>query len=142
MQKTVPSIGVLVIEKDNVLLVKHTPKAAHLTGTYGLPAGRLEPNEELVDGAARELKEETGLVAQKEDLLHLPRVFYAEIERKGGEIVKFKWDVFVAVSFSGELKESDETIPEWVKISEVSKLNLLPNTENAIREGLKLLNNV
>lgn len=137
--QTIPTIGVLVISEDKVLLVMHKPKAAHLTGTYGLPAGRLEENELEIDGAARELKEETGLEVVKDDLLHLPHVFFADIPRKGGEIAHMKWDVFVAKKFAGRLKESDETIPEWIPIKEVSQLNLLPNTENAIKEGLQLL---
>lgn len=139
MNKTIPAIGVLVIHGGEVLLVKHKPKAEHLTGVYGLPAGRLEQSESLKTGASRELFEETGLVAKNEDLLHLPHVFYAEIERKGGETVCFKWNVFVAKKFSGVLKESDEASPEWVEILQVSKLNLLPNTESAIQKGLQLL---
>lgn len=140
MTDTIQAIGVLIISEGKVLLVKHTPKASHLTDTYGIPSGRLEKGEQLDDGAIRELKEETGLNVDKKDLITLPRSYYADIPRKGGEIVRFKWDVFVAREFEGELSDSEETIPEWVKISEVGKLNLLPNTENAIQEGLQLLN--
>lgn len=137
---SIPTIGVLVITEGKVLLVKHKPKAEHLTGTYGLPAGRLEDNEEVVEGAMRELFEETGLQVTKDELIHIPKVFEADIPRKGGEIVHMTWDVFVTTSFSGELKDSEETEPEWVELSKVSKhKNLLPNTENAIKEGLQLL---
>lgn len=138
--QTIPTIGVLVISDDKVLLVKHKPKASHLTGAYGLPAGRLEENEKTIDGAVRELREETGLEVSRNNLLHLPHVFYADIPRKGGEIAHMKWDVFVAKEFLGELKESEETSPEWIPLKDVHTLsNLLPNTENAIREGLQLL---
>lgn len=140
MTNYIPSIGVLVFSGDKVLLVKHTAKAHHLTDSYGLPAGRLESDESLEEGALRELFEETGLKVERDDLVHLPHVFYADIPRKGGEIAHFKWDVFVARKFTGEIRESDETIPEWVELSEVSKLNLIANTESAINEGLQLLN--
>lgn len=140
MTGTVQTIGVVVIQGNKVLLVKHKPKASHLTGTYGLPAGRLEEGEELVDGAARELLEEAGITAKTEDLEHLPHVFYADIPRKGGDTAHFKWDVFVAKQFSGDIKESEETTPEWIEIDKIANLNLLPNTEDAVREGLKILN--
>lgn len=138
--KKVPSIGVLVIRGNEVLLVKHTESAGHLTGTYGLPAGRLEEGEKETDAALRELKEETGLTVHKDDLIPLPFVFEADILRKSGEIMHFVWQVFVAKSFEGQLKESDETIPEWVSLDQVSKLDLLPNTEEAIKKGLQLFN--
>jgi len=139
MKNYVPTIGVLIISDNKVLLVKHTENAHHLTDTYGLPAGRLERDESLEEGALRELFEETGLKVLKEDLVHLPHVFYADIPRKGGEIAHFKWDVFVAKKFTGEIRESDETIPEWVELGKVSKLNLIANTENAIKEGLEVM---
>lgn len=139
MKTYVPTIGVLIIRDNKVLLVKHTEKAGHITDSYGLPAGRLEEGEGLEEGAIRELFEETGLRVIKDDLIRLPRVFYADIPRSDGSIASFKWDVFLAKEFSGDLKESEETIPEWVDLSMTSRLNLIANTENAIKEGLQLL---
>ena len=135
----IPAIGVLIIENEKVLMVKHTENAEHLTDTYALPAGRLEPGESLKSGALRELFEETGIIAKEEDLIKFPKPFYADILRKSGETLSFKWDVFVAKKFTGEIRESDETIPEWVDLDKVKNLNLLINTQNAINEGLKIL---
>lgn len=140
MVQYVPTIGVLLVSGSIVLLVKHTEKAGHLTDTYGLPAGRVEEGEALLDAAARELEEETGLKVEKNDLMKVSNVFFADIERKGGGVMKFEWHVFAANQFEGEIKSSEETVPEWVDLSQVSKFNLLPNTENAIKEGLQLLN--
>ena len=61
MTNYIPTIGVLVISGNKVLLVKHTAKARHLTDSYGLPAGRLESDESIEEGALRELFEETSL---------------------------------------------------------------------------------
>lgn len=123
-------------------MVRHTEGAGHLTGTYALPSGRLEQGETLEEGALRELFEETGLRAEKSDLIKIKEPFYAKIPRKGGEIADMKWDVFVARKFTGELRSSEETIPEWVELEKVPELTLIANTENAIREGLKLFKNV
>jgi len=135
----IPAIGVLIIDNGKVLMVKHTENAQHLTDTYALPSGRLEPGESLQSGAIRELFEETGIVAEEDDLIKIPKPFYADILRKSGETLSFKWDVFVAKKFTGEIRESDETIPEWVDLDKVSSLNLIINTENAINEGFKIL---
>lgn len=139
MSDTISTVGVIAISEGKVLLVKHTKKAAHLTDTYGLPAGRVEEAEEAITGAIRELEEETGLIVTREDLIHLPTIYEADIPRKNGEIAHMKWDVFAATKFTGSIRDSEETIPEWVELLEVSKLNLLPNTQNAIAEGLQLL---
>jgi len=40
MIEIIPTVAVLIIKDDEVLLVKHTEKAGYLTGIYGLPGGR------------------------------------------------------------------------------------------------------
>lgn len=42
------------------------------------------------------------------------------------------WIVFLAKKIKGELRASGETIPQWVKISELGNYNLVPNVKNAI----------
>lgn len=134
------TVGAVAFDGSKALLVKHGEAAAHLTGVYGLPGGRLDPGESLLDGVAREFEEETGLIPDKFSIQKLPTVYQADLPRKDVEILKTYWNVFLIKEFTGELKApDDETEPEWIEIDEVSKLNLLPNTENAIREGLQLL---
>ena len=68
MQK---SATVAVINHDKkILILERGPTAPWMPGRYCLPGGRLEPNEELVDGAARELGEETGIfIVDRNDLV-------------------------------------------------------------------------
>ncbi len=135
-----PTVAVLAFDNDKVLLVKHTGKAEHLTGIYGLPGGRIQIKEGHKTAAAREFEEETGLSTNSSDLIPLPTVFHGVIPRKNGNNVKMSWNVFVAKQASGKLKLSGETVPFWVDIKNISQLNLLPNTELAIEEGLKVIN--
>jgi len=49
-----------IIKKDNkILLVQEANESCY--GMWNIPAGKLEKNEFLKDGALREIKEETGL---------------------------------------------------------------------------------
>jgi 8-oxo-dGTP diphosphatase len=139
MDTRIQTAGTLAFSEANVLLVKHGESAQHLTGVWGLPGGRLDEGESLIDAAAREFQEETGLTPDKTSMMQLSTVYQGDIVRKSGEILLTYWNVFLVKNFTGDLVGTDETIPEWVKISEVGKLNLLPNTENAIQEGLQLL---
>jgi 8-oxo-dGTP diphosphatase len=50
---------VVIVSKGKVLIGKR--KNSYMSGYYGLPGGRLESNEKLVDCAMRELTEETGI---------------------------------------------------------------------------------
>lgn len=136
----VPTVAVLVIKNGRVLLVRHTEEAGHLTGVYGLPSGRIDKDESEKEAALRELSEETGLISSEGDLVEFPNNYYiAVIDRKGGEKVRFGWRVFLCTNWTGEIKESDETIPEWVEIDQMEDRNLLPNTRNATMAGLKFL---
>lgn len=55
-------INVFIIRNGKLLLGKR--KNASGEGDWGLPGGHLEPNEKFKDAAARELMEETGMVAK------------------------------------------------------------------------------
>ncbi len=141
MSERIHTVGVVAIKDESALLVLHGESAQHLTGVWGLPGGRLDPDESLLNAAAREFWEETGLTPDKETMVQLPTVYQGDIKRKSGEIMQTFWNVFLVRDFTGELTGTDETVPEWVLIENIGSLeNLLPNTENAVREGLQLLN--
>lgn len=135
-----PSVGIVIFEGNRVLLVKHGPEAEQLTDTYGLPSGRLEEGESPIAAAKRELLEESGLVTREEDLVELPEKYEAKLRRKDGTVRLFSWIVFLCTAYSGQLTPSNETIPEWVAISELKKYQLLANVENAISQALKYKN--
>nr|AIA19209.1 NUDIX domain protein [uncultured bacterium]AIA19275.1 NUDIX domain protein [uncultured bacterium] len=130
----VQTIGVIVFSGDAVLLVKHTEGAEHKTGIYGLPSGRMEHGEGLEEAAIRELREETGLIAER--LFQLPETYFAEMERKSGERIPMEMSVFLLKEFTGNLHRSIETIPEWVPVEKMHTLPLLPNIENAVKAAL------
>jgi len=140
MTDRIHTVGIVAIQGGRVLLVKHGVAADHLTGVWGLPGGRLSGSESLLDAAVREFEEETGLILTRESMLQIPTVYQGDINRKNGEILKTYWNVFVVTNFIGEMSGTDETMPEWIEIEKISELeNLLPNTENAVREGLQLV---
>lgn len=139
--QSIPTVGILVFRNNNqeVLLVKHGEKAGHPTGIYGLPSGRIDTGETEIEAAKRELEEETGLKTSETDLIEIPYDFGVnEILRKNGTMF-CTWKVFICEKFSGEIGGSEETIPEWVKISHLSKYWKVGNLETAVEEGLKYL---
>ena len=136
--EVIQSVGVLIIQDGKVLLVRHGEDAGHINGTYGLPAGRLEKDENERTAAMRELKEETGLDVLPEDLIEYPSdVWKAEITRKDGSVNTYQIKVFVCKRFSGTLKASRETTPDWVEIAKLDEYNLLPNVKEIIMREIR-----
>lgn len=71
MEKDRPKIGVnVIVIRDGKLLLGKRKKVVG-DGAWGLPGGHFEWMESLVEGAKRELTEETGLTADKLTFLHI-----------------------------------------------------------------------
>lgn len=130
---SIPTVGILIIKENKVLLVKHGERASHITGVYGWPGGRYEEGESPRQAAVRELFEETGLKTSEEDLIE---VHYdlgeVTLERKNGLIQTFTATLFLCEDYEGDLQGNEETIPEWVAIEELEKYHLLPNTKRVV----------
>jgi mutator protein MutT len=133
------TVGVVVIQDDTVLLVREGEKSSHVTGVYNTPAGRIDEGETPVQAAVRELHEESGLRTTEADLEQLPKIYEADIPRKDGTVRHFIHTAFACKRFEGELVATDETIPEWVPMSELNSYTLLPNIRDIIVEGKKVL---
>ena len=110
------SAGVLV-KKDGAILIIERKK---FPAGFALPAGHLD-GDSFLDAARRELKEETGIEAEK-----LEHLFSEELpnpcRRQGG--THHQWQVFRAEIWSGEIKRSpDETqSAEWAGKERMSGL--------------------
>ena len=137
--KPIPSVGVVIIKNEKVLLVREEEGSSHLTGMYGIPAGRLEEREDASHAAARELQEETGLVCLPEDLVKLPSTYTATIERKDGTFKTFEKTAFVCRKYAGEIRPGEDTTPEWVEIEKMGGYRLLPNIEKMVQDALRII---
>lgn len=67
IQRPVPTVGVVCLKGDQVLLIKRG--TAPRLGQWSLPGGRIEWSEPVTEAALRELKEETGVEAELTGLL-------------------------------------------------------------------------
>ena len=90
-----------IIEKNGkFILVQETKEI--VKGKYNLPSGRLEAEEEIIDAAAREAEEETGLKVRPK---YLVGVYQRTLVPEGNNIVTF---VFASEIISGEVETSAE----------------------------------
>jgi 8-oxo-dGTP pyrophosphatase MutT (NUDIX family) len=61
----------IAVSDDGFLLTRRAPRVRAHAGQFALPGGRLDPGEDAVDAAVRELREEVGASAARADVLGL-----------------------------------------------------------------------
>ena len=91
---------------------------------YTLPGGHIEPGESIVDAVVREMKEETGLMIKSPRLCGVK-----QFPIEGGRYIVF---LFETDQFEGEVVDSDEGKMHWVKISELSNVNLVDDFDELL----------
>lgn len=83
--------GVAIVWQDSILLV-HPSDASWKKSAFGIPKGGIEPGEDPMDAAIRELEEETGIVVKPGQLEPEPLV--AHNYNQSG---KLKWQLIYFV---------------------------------------------
>ena len=99
MAKTIPHSVVILFNKDNQVLLEERAD----DGFFDFPGGGLDEGEDPIDGAKRELVEETGLIA---DELELFKIYTGEITHyvyyNGNEIYGID-HIYICRKYHGEL---------------------------------------
>ncbi|KAF5289718.1 hypothetical protein FQA39_LY03635 [Lamprigera yunnana] len=84
--------------------------------------GKIETDENAIDGAVRELFEESNLVVEKEDLKCVGLITYNE-ERHTRVVY-----IFTSSQFRGELKETEEMKPKWFHFANLPYKSMWPDS--------------
>lgn len=93
---------------DEVLLIRK--KRGHGAGKINGPGGKIDPGETPLEGACRETREETGVWP-------LDAVQMGEFRFVALDGPQWYGYVFLARSFSGSPRETDEALPFWCPVS-------------------------
>lgn len=107
-------VGVCIIEDGKILMVQEAQKKCY--GQWNFPAGHLDPNEDICEGARREAKEETGFDVELIGVL--PIFNYA---REDDQLIRIS---FMAKKVGGEISYDKNEILDvkWIPIEELEKM--------------------
>jgi len=121
----------VIVEAGNgIVLIKR--KHGPFKGYFALPAGFVEPNELVENAAIREVKEETGLDIELDNIVGV----YSKPDRDPrGDVVSI---CFRAHKIGGLLKGMDDaSIAKIFKKNEISKLKLAFDNSKMVKDYFK-----
>lgn len=121
--------GALVFRKDKFVLVKEAQKQVY--GKWNYPAGHLDFEENILEAAIREVKEETGLDVELEGLLGI-----YQTHEEGNNAVIF---IFKAIVIRGNLKYAKGELldAKWFTYEEFSRLKDIELRSISLRKAVE-----
>ena len=117
--------AVVLNGKDEVLLIKRHKDDHHGAGKWDLPGGNLEPEENVIEGIEREIKEEIGVEVKIETVLLIhdfEKKYNREIKINGrSDMLNGKGIRLLAYCDANEIELSHEHEEyEWVSLKEAA----------------------
>src|SRR5258707_10576137 len=145
-ERPIVGVGGVVIEDERVLLIRRGTEP--LKGQWSIPGGTLELGETLVEGAARELKEETGLEVSVLEMVELfERINFGRgadetwttLEERRRPRFHFVIVDYLCERISGEaVGGGDVTHVEWAREDELEKISFTPTAARVILKAFSL----
>jgi 8-oxo-dGTP diphosphatase len=123
--KTYQSAHVVIIHDENILVLRRSNTDDWMPSHYGLPGGKIETGENILDGLCRECKEETSLDISPEHLVFLPK---CSIENKHAFYYTKKYSGKVKLDF-----EHDDY--KWVNPKNLSNYKIVPDLLSIVAEA-------
>ncbi|MBI3901081.1 MAG: NUDIX hydrolase [Chlamydiia bacterium] len=116
------------LEYANSLLLLQQSAKKQEPGTWGVPAGKIDPGESPEEGACRELLEETGI-----DIYHHPRraIGCLYIRKPELEYRFFLFGVMLSTRPRVEISWEHEAY-QWVDLTKIDTLPLIRGAREAI----------
>jgi ADP-ribose pyrophosphatase YjhB (NUDIX family) len=145
-EKPIVGVGGVVIEDGKALLIRRGNEP--LMGQWSIPGGTLELGETLLEGTARELKEETGLEVK---VLEMIEVFerinfgrgadetFTTLEERRKPRFHFVIVDYLCERIAGDaVAGGDVTDVAWASEDELEKFALTPTATRVIRKAFSM----
>lgn len=130
-------VGAFVEYDGTILFLKRDPTIIY-GGTWGMPAGKIEPGETRTEAMARELREEAGLSISLSDREHFCETVFVELPETG--LFAFHiYRVLLPERPSIRLLPGENTDHRWMTPDEALALQheLFPDTDQCIARIFK-----
>jgi 8-oxo-dGTP pyrophosphatase MutT (NUDIX family) len=126
------SAGGVVVRGEEIVVIVPTRRGADGARVLALPKGHIDPGETALQAAEREVREETGIVAEPVRELGEARYWY----RRDGQTIPKSVSFYLFTYVRGDTKDHDDEVEEarWIPLSEAqSKLSHTAEREMVAR---------
>jgi 8-oxo-dGTP diphosphatase len=115
---TVLVVSVSIVKDDEVLMIKENKLNA--VNKWNFPSGRMEPKEDILNAACREIKEETGLDVELTNTTGI----YNFVSSSGNQVILFH---FTGEITGGSLHLEEKEIIDcgWFKVIDLQNFNAI-----------------
>jgi len=123
------AVGAVVFHEDRVLLVQRGKPPGE--GVWAIPGGRMHLGESLQEAARREILEETGILIEAKDPIHV----FDSMERDIFGRVRFHYVIvdLLADFLEGDLRPGDDARDAcWASREDLSRLRLSETTRQLL----------
>jgi ADP-ribose pyrophosphatase YjhB (NUDIX family) len=120
--------GILFTNGDKILLLKRDGNSDH-AGTWCIPGGRANANEQPIETAKRETKEECG---------HLEGYQFAHFHNQFGNRHFYTYLYVIKKPFDCELSKEHVSY-KWVSLNKVEEMKLHPRFKESWKDYLKAI---
>jgi mutator protein MutT len=133
--RPIVGVGGVIIDEGRVVLIKR--RFEPLAGQWSLPGGSLEVGETLAEGAARELREETGLDVEIGPVIE---VFDRILRDEDGRVrYHFVLVDYLCRPVGGSLEAGDDVSDaEWVSVDALSPYGITEKAAEMVAAGWRL----
>jgi 8-oxo-dGTP pyrophosphatase MutT (NUDIX family) len=110
------SAGGVVVRGEQVVVIVPTRRASDGSSVLALPKGHIDPGETPLEAAEREVREETGIVAEPVQQLGEARYWY----RRDGQTIPKSVSFFLFTYVSGDTDDHDDEVEEarWIPLKD------------------------
>lgn len=123
------------LEHEGEILILHRQDYKPEGNTWGLPAGKIDKDENELDAMVREISEETGLEVEPGDLEYLEKLFVVY------PTYQFIFHMFkLSLEERPRIKISDSEHKEyrWATPADILKLDLIPDFDECLKVSYKI----
>jgi len=106
-----PAVKAFIVDDNQLFIIKRSDKDVHKPGIWEIPGGRLEKDEDPIEGLIRETKEETNLDIEVIKLINIKR--FTRDDKQDIEMTVY----FCKAITKNVILSEEHTAFEWVDIN-------------------------
>jgi 8-oxo-dGTP pyrophosphatase MutT (NUDIX family) len=113
------SAGGVVVRDGEVVVIVPTRRASDGSKVVALPKGHIDPGESELEAATREVREETGIVAEPVTELGETRYWY----RRGGQTIPKSVSFYLFRYMEGDTADHDDEVERawWISLADAQR---------------------